>query len=247
MESDLALHRVKAVLNGFKAAQHAPRAASHNYSKLLNGFRTQLQSVQQSQRYSACDFDLLDVLQVSQDEVRHSMLLAWLLDNRIEHAGTHAQGNLGFELFLREVGLSENYAKTHYLVSREVRGDESRVDVEVIAPSKFIIHLENKVYSKEGYEQTQREWRDLLKRAGQFAISRNRVHAFFVSINGMPPANDNFRPISWYRIAKVLDAFATLAKAPDVKLFAAHYARSLRRMGRQTPDIDENETNSDIE
>ena len=55
-----------------------------------------------SQVALADDFNLFRVMNVEYDEVRHSKVLAWLLDRRIEH-GTHAQGNLGFRLFLEEL------------------------------------------------------------------------------------------------------------------------------------------------
>ena len=46
---------------------------------------------------------------------------------------------------------------------------------------------------------------------------------------GTEPANRKFRAIRWGRIARVLETFAEQAKPLDVKLFAAHYARALRR------------------
>ena len=73
----------------------------------------------ETQKGSADDFNLFRVLEVAYDELRHSMLLAWLLDRRIEY-GTHAQGSLGLELFLKEVGLDAGYAAHAYWVRREV-------------------------------------------------------------------------------------------------------------------------------
>src|SRR5262245_8288893 len=56
----------------------------------------------ESQRESADEFNLFEVMEVERDEVGHSKILAWLLDHRIEH-GTHPQGNLGFRLLLKEL------------------------------------------------------------------------------------------------------------------------------------------------
>jgi hypothetical protein len=55
------------------------------------------------------------------------------------------------------------------------------------------------------------------------------VHALFLTPHGTKPVNPNFRAVSWGRIVRILEAFADRAKAPDVKLFTAHYARALRR------------------
>src|SRR5690348_9624011 len=70
---------------------------------LLPAFRDARKKWAEGQRQVADDFNLLAVIGVEGDEVRHSKILAWLLDRRIEH-GTHAQGNLGFRLFLEEFG-----------------------------------------------------------------------------------------------------------------------------------------------
>jgi len=224
------------------------RARSHQ--SLLNAYESNLTDWRKSQEMSASDFNVLETLGIVSDELKHSLMLAWLLDHRIERAGTHAQGNLGFRLFLAKTGLSKNgYAKTDYFVSREVKGDYSRVDVEVSAAEHFIIHLENKIYSEEGtdqqnkQDQTKREWIDLQRRAKYLAVKPEHIHAFFVTLSGKKPSCDHFVPLPWHSIADVLDEFAKLAKAPEVSLFANHYARALRRMTQQiTWDEDDKET-----
>ena len=47
--------------------------------------------------------------------------------------------------------------------------------------------------------------------------------------NADAPSVGPFTAISWGRIARVLEQFADQAKPRDVKLFAAHYARTIRR------------------
>lgn len=137
--------------------------------ELLPGFQLARKKWAESQRKSADDFNLFEVMRVEADEVCHSKILAWLLDHRIEK-GSHAQGNLGFRLFLEEIGKDLRqerdgqvaaYAReTDYRVSAEVRGFEARVDIEIAARGKFLIHIENKLFSAEGENQTNREWRD---------------------------------------------------------------------------------------
>jgi hypothetical protein len=146
--------------------------------------------------------------------------------------GTHAQGNLGFRLFLSEFKdfhLSLAYAECKYWVRREVAGDESIVDIEVACRGRFLIHIENKIWSCEGTDQTDREWSDLQRRAAGLNVSAPDIHALYLTPHGTEPANPNFRAIPWGRIVRVLERFAEQAKPPDVKLFAAHYARALRR------------------
>src|SRR5262245_3416012 len=139
-------------------------------NQVLPGFLAERKKWAEAQRRTAEEFNLLEVLKIDGDEVSHSNLLAWVLDHRIEH-GTHAQGDLGFQLFLEEFRreLGEQfvrqvaaYARNRtYWVRSEVTGAESRVDIEIAAHGKFLIHLENKIHSQEGDDQTNREWRDL--------------------------------------------------------------------------------------
>jgi hypothetical protein len=197
----------------------------------------------EKQKALADDFNLFRVMGVEHDEVRHSKLLAWLLDRRIER-GTHAQGNLGFRLFLEELksdlGLESrpyplDYAEKAYWVACEVSGDKSRVDIEIAAREEFIIHIENKLLSVEGPEQTHHEWNDLRKRRRELGISKVNTHAVFLTVDGSNANNENFRPVGWQRVADVLEQFSRQAEPPDVKLFACHFAKAIRILSISPP------------
>jgi hypothetical protein len=154
------------------------------------------------------------------------MLLAWLLDWDMTALGTHAQGNLGFGFFLEEFDLPGKYAEGLYRVRREVSADNSRIDIEVAERKRFVIHIENKIWSGEGDDETNREWQDLQKRAEYLECPEN-CHAFYLTPDGRKPCNTNFRAISWREIARILDRFGTKAKPEEVRLFARHYAKVL--------------------
>ncbi len=236
------LSKLKSLLDEFTAKQaDVDLIPNPIFQRLLTGLKQNLLTLRKSQEKSANDFNLLDTLQISGDEVKHSMMLTWLLDHRIEQAGTHAQGNLGFQFFLKEIGLNENYAKTNYWVMREVCGEESRVDVEIAARGEFIIHIENKIYSEEGNDQTAREWRDLQRRAHELGVGQGKMHGIFLTLRGEKPINQNFSALSWKQVANVLDNFAKHAKAPHVSLFATHYVRALRQMMVEHLETNENE------
>jgi len=225
------------LLNGFLQigrnckSQNATEDARQvtRFSALVNGFQGHIVNWQRSQRSTAEDFNLLEVMGVTGDEVRHSMLLAWLLDRRLEKHGTHAQGNLGLRLFLEASRLPVAYAAESFWVRREQASDESRVDVEVAARGVFIIHIENKLGAAEGLNQTTREWADLMKRAKSLGIPSNAVHGYFLTLDGSSPKNPRFVSLSWRTIADVFERFANEANPPEVKLFAAHCAGALRK------------------
>jgi hypothetical protein len=127
--------------------------------------------------------------------------------------------------------LPEEYAHRKYWIRREVVGQESRVDLEIAARGDFLIHIENKIWAGEGHAQTDREWADVLRRARMLSIKPEcgRVHALFLTPEGVAPLNTGFVPISWRQVAAVLDNFAQQSKPADVRLFASHYAQALRR------------------
>lgn len=221
------------------AHDEAKKAAANRQElqTFFDGYGQAVEDWRKHQADSADEFDLLKVLDLTHEENRHSMMLAWLLDRDMLHYGTHAQGNLGFRLFLevlKEVlKLPLELVDTPYWVRREVSGDTSRVDIEIAAHGGFLIHIENKIWSKEGRLQTHREAEDMRRRAEALGIApcanEGHVLGLFLTPSGKAPENPDFRPISWRQIARVVEEFAEKARPPEVKLFARHYARTLRR------------------
>jgi hypothetical protein len=124
------------------------------FGQVMSGYSTIRSQWLRRQARTADDFNLIEVLNVAEDELRHSAMLAWLLDHRTDNQGTHAQNSLGFQLLLKELDLPMDYAERKYWVRREVVGEESRVDIEVSARDSFVIHIENKVNAVEGERQT---------------------------------------------------------------------------------------------
>ena len=224
------LERFRERLDRVDAAAQVQAADNHErISALLVEYRKIVERYRHQQEQVADDFNLLDVMNLTAKEIRHSMVLAWLLDHDMRKLGTHAQGNLGFRQFLSEFGLPIEFADCKYWVRREVAGDESVVDIEVACRGRFLIHIENKIWSAEGNDQTDREWSDLERRAAGLNVSPPNVSALFLTPRGTKPANPHFTAIPWGRVVRVLEAFRVRAKPPDVKLFTAHYARALQR------------------
>lgn len=255
-------HRVqefKQFLDGFAQAYRVASKVEADESKtnrlvfelLLAGHREAQKRWKTAQKDKADDFNLMDVTGLTDKENAHSDILAWLLDHDMTELGTHAQGNLGFRLFLEAVGLPIEYADCEYRVTRESTYDESRIDIEIAHPGKFVIYIENKIGSVEGEKQTDREWSDLKSRAEELGCPEKRF-AFFLTPRGTKPKCKEFRSLSWRKMAKVFDHFAADIKARTdaegaltVALFASHYAEVLRRhivqkpTNREKSDVDE--------
>lgn len=238
-------HSVEKLIRGFHSVAVAREAEEQTgsvlFEKLLHGFNVNRAKWARDQAAFADEFNLFEVLGVEYDELMHSNVLAWILDRRIEH-GTHAQGNLGFRLFLEEfkndlrdemnpeVG---DYFDYPYWVRREVSCSESRVDIEIAATQQFVIHIENKILSKEGVGQTRREAEGLEETRKELGIPKSHAHGFYLTIDGHPPEDNSFHPIGWSRIANVVERFAAASRPPEVKLFALHYAQTIRRFAVQ--------------
>jgi hypothetical protein len=247
--------RLHDLLEGFQecrqradaSAQCEAATARDRFTALLNGYGAAVERYRQRQEQVAEDFNLLAVMRLTGNEVRHSMVLAWLLDHDLRKIGTHAQGNLGFRLFLSELRLPVEYASYNYWVRREVAGEESIVDLEIAYRGRFLIHIENKIWAGEGPNQTTREWSDLQRRAADLNVNTTDVHAFFLTPHGTPAANPSFHAVSWSRVARILERFAEQAKPPDVRLFSDHYARALRRggIGQTTTEAANGETTTE--
>jgi len=246
------VRQLQDLLEGFGAAYaiaatieaNEARQSLESFPPLLAGYAATyakwFERWKEDQKDKADDFNLLEVMQWTGNELRHSMILAWMLDHDLTRLGTHAQGDVGFRLFLAEVGLPGDYADGgRYRVRREVASDNSRVDIEIEERGKFLIHIENKIWSGLGSEQLKREGVDMRTRAATLGIPEKSVHGFYLTPDRRKPddpGGHGFVAISWGQIAKILDPFADNAKPPEVKLFARHYVKVLRK--HIIPDYD---------
>jgi hypothetical protein len=199
----------------------APVNAESQLEQLLDEFDHHQESWRENQKSRADDFNILRTMRLTRNELCHSDILAWLLDSR----ETHAQEKLGFQLFLKELNLPEDFAKKDYTVIREMSGDDSRLDIVVQAEGEFIIGIENKIDSVEGEDQTKREWKDLEKRK---LNTPTEIFAFFLTPDGTKPICPHFQPLTWQVVANIFQRFSDDAEANLVGVFAKHYATILR-------------------
>ncbi len=211
-------------------------AQMNHMTELLKGFGEADRRWQESEKSTASTFNMLGALGRTGDELLHSSALAWLLSRNIREVGSHAQGSLGFRLFLEETKIEETkldtkWADEPYFVAKEVQGAKSRIDIEVACPGVFLIHIENKVWSDVGEKQLERESEDLELRRKQFNVPANATVAIFLTPTGRAPT-DGFRALGWSVVARVFERFADErcgAKVEIIRLFSSHYAEAVRR------------------
>jgi|SRR3989338_2282757 len=192
--------------------------------KYINQFIEMLKGVREKQRKKTEEINILDILGFTYDEMKHSKFLAWLLDP----TETHAQKDLFFSIFIREKRLPvEILDGPDFCVKKEVSGDESRIDIEIIRKTmnRFIIHIENKVGMKPTKEQLKREEVDLIKRAESFGINEKRRWGFLLSKENATDVVEGtmFSWVGWDTMVRCLNDFARMAEAEKTKWVAEQY------------------------
>ncbi|MEO0094121.1 MAG: PD-(D/E)XK nuclease family protein [candidate division WOR-3 bacterium] len=229
--SHLTINRLDSLIQGFKDKEKEyVEKRLPLFKNLLNGYFETLRRLRESQRTTAEEINILDVLGFTYDELRHSKFLAYLFDP----LETHAQGNLFFKIFLKELGLPEDYTQIDYKVKTEETGDESRIDIEIMSKTRgekgFMIHIENKVGDAPKRKQIERESRDLLIKADAMGIPKNCRHGYLLSVkNEVNLDGTQFKWIGWGKIAKCLETFIREAKAERARWVAEQYLECIEK------------------
>ncbi len=141
-------------------------------------------------------FNVFNILDIGNDEVRHSSFLAWLLDAK----ANHYQSNLFFNAFLQSCKIDLPLDRlTGYVVRPEFTGVESIIDILVYCKNEFIVFIENKIDSEEGTEQLAREFRDMRRLGSRLRIPHERQFAVFLTPDGREPVTGD--PTCWQTLS----------------------------------------------
>jgi len=176
--------------------------------------------------------DFLGLLDLTDDENRHSAVLRWLLDPKC--APTIAP--LALIAFTKRLDRSSDWAheiraalelgsivvRREYTISREWT-DEDRLDrIDLVVLSrKFFLAIENKVWAPEHDEQTRRywEWMQSLKvlRAG-----------ILLSPSGFLPASEGFKSMSYLELLPcILEGLLVSTPTAAEKIVLESYVKTL--------------------
>jgi hypothetical protein len=217
---------MKRLLNEYQGAKglsgHENLSLFIDYADLLKTFAmAKAASIRASDKI-APDFNIFEPLGFVDKEIVHSRVLEWLFKRN----GSHGQKSDFFKLFLKEHGLSKQYASyADYEVRTEVSEEESRIDIRIFKQGRFLINIENKIFSPQGEGQLIREERDAYKTAKQLKIAKKHVHCFFLTVDpdDIPPKG-SIKHIVWGRsIISCLNAYLKHVKSRSVQLFIEHY------------------------
>jgi hypothetical protein len=222
------INSFESIIQGFKNKEKEyVKTMRPAFERLLTGYYVTYNNLRKTQCQTAEDINIFDAFNFIPLETQHSKFLIWLF----KPLETHAQENLFFKIFLKEVGLPEEYAQIDYKVKPEVKHKESRIDIEIMSKKGgeqgFIIHIENKVGIAPNREQIEKENRDLEKKAKAMRIHENRKHGFLLSV--VEFKDIPFKWIGWDKIVKCLVTFINEAKADRAKWAAEQYLKCIKK------------------
>lgn len=175
-------------------------------------------------------FNIFDVLKISRTEIRHSNVLAWLLDANENHG-------LG-DMFIREImqTLVEEDDSGKYDVFRlllldfhsfTVYREWNNIDIMLLSDEeKVVIAFENKVGSHEHSDQLNR-YRNILERAYP---EYERICIFLTPEGELPSDEENWAVLTYTNIVEVLEKTHDKAEmSPDIELLINNYIATIRR------------------
>jgi hypothetical protein len=192
-------------------------------------------------------FNLFDVLRASDAEIRHSNVLAWLLDPTENHGlgDTFLRRFLSRCLLLNqatgsvEAPLSAAQVELANLRSAVVRREYQHIDVLVLVPEeKWLVLVENKVHSHESPGQLKR-----YRAAIKTDYPTWKQLPIFLTLSGDDPSEDGiaagFIPFSHEEVARILKELLEVAtQLPEgIRLFIEQYIETLERLTMTDPEI----------
>ena len=189
------------------------------------------------------EFNPLKVLKVDHYEIRHSNILAWLLNPK----ENHNLGDAFIKKILSEVIINNENLETDLDVFRvqefsyldfEVYREWKNIDVLLVSEkNKVAVLIENKIHSKESKDQLNRYLKDVQKE-----FNSMDVIPVFLSLSGEEPTNTKYGILSYVQILKILSFITTIQKenlSPKVYDFITYYLSTLEVLTMENESLKE--------
>lgn len=167
--------------------------------------------------------DLFGVLNISRAEIRHSAMIAWLLDP----IARHGLGSGFIDNVLRHTFSDESFDRVDSAVPKcEYAINGGRVDIVVFAKT-FTLVIENKIDSPEGDDQCD----------SYHAAFKNHPNSYFILLKpgDDPPTSASGEALQAFRVLQYADVRTLLADAlkraqpADGRHIAVDYLQTLDR------------------
>jgi hypothetical protein len=187
------------------------------------------------------EFNIFEAIGAVRSELRHSDVLAFLLDPN----ESHGLGDSFLRRFLQKVlataqkaPASPVHVDVWDLDEVEVRREWSNVDVLIVdSRNRLVVIVENKVDSGEHSDQLRRYWGVVEREFPEW-----RILGLYLTPDHDEPSDERYSAIDYALIAEVVRRFVEARSStigPDVRTFLRHYEQMLRRHIVSDSDIAE--------
>lgn len=181
--------------------------------------------------------NFFDILDITRTEIRHSNVLAWLLDpNKSKDVGKFFLRKL--LLLIMERG-KENFKALDLILDDfdeiEVARECMNTDILVIIKKKeqidYVICIENKVDSKQSKDQLKRYREKILESPIlKDAVEKGRISFLFLRAHDESPNDKNWLEFDYNDIGKILEeALNHCSLTEELALFLRQYLSNLKK------------------
>lgn len=178
-------------------------------------------------------FNPIKVMRMEDMEIRHSAILAWLLDPH----GSHGLSDAFLKAFLSEAMRTNEPRAIDIaladLRSTEIRREEKSLDILVLVPAqRWAFLIENKINSKQGRDQLSR-YGETIKYVLGASFEEISIGKIFLK-----PKDDGYVSMRYTNVCQILgqiiDSESTRI-GPEVRTFIEHYLEVIMEKTDSSP------------
>jgi len=186
-------------------------------------------------------FNPFEVLKLKEYEIRHSNMIAWLIDPHENH------GMDDFILKRLILEFLENHEIAHEIllkqkinaeVYREYKIDSKKlIDLLIVLDEqKIIVLIENKVHSKEHKDQLKSYYEFVERKYPGYCIQ-----AIYLTLSGEDPSDDRYYPLGYERLIEIITDGMSINNYKinaEQRSFITYYVESVKEiLGMKNNDM----------
>lgn len=195
--------------------------------KALTNFLLDIDCLQELSKWSD-KFNIFDVLKASRNEIRHSNMLAWLLDANENHGLGDNYLRHFFQNLIQETEIKDDIFKFMLMdfYSFSVYREWKNIDIMLLSEEeKVVIVIENKIGSHEHDNQLVR-----YEKIIQDEYPLYKKIFIYLTPDGDEPTSDNWIIFTYENAVKILSKICkSVDLLPDIKLLINNYIDTIRR------------------
>ena len=202
---------------------------SDENEKVLNNFLSDISCLDELKNWETA-FNIFDVLRIAKNEIRHSNVLCWLLDANENHG---LGGTVLYRIFVK---ILENNPNFKYKQSKlflldfnsfDVKREEEHIDILLTsAKEKFVVAIENKIFSGEHDNQLDR-YRQYIEKQYE---GYDKVFIYLTPDGDDSSDADNWVSLSYRMVYEAIEeSKKEIRTTHEVEQFINYYLEILRR------------------